>query len=44
MSVMCKMNNQCSQKKGLCSHETMMLAVMAAGVLAAIGHWVLGWF
>jgi len=30
---------------GMCIHEKMMLAVMMmAAALAAIGHWVLGWF
>jgi len=45
MSMMCKMNSQCSHIKGMCIHEKMMLAVMMmAAALAAIGHWVLGWF
>lgn len=44
MSVMCKMNSQCSTTKGMCIHEKMMLVVMMLSALAAIGHWILGWF
>ncbi len=44
MSIMCKINGQCSHTKGMCIHEKMMLTVMMAAALAAIGHWVLGWF
>ncbi|MDO9214716.1 MAG: hypothetical protein Q8Q54_15515 [Methylococcales bacterium] len=44
MSVMCKMKDSCSAKKGLCIHEKMMLGIMMVGVLAAIAHWVLKLF
>lgn len=44
MSIMCKMNSQCSATKGMCIHEKMMLGIMMVSALAATGHWVLGWF
>ncbi len=44
MSIMCKMNGQCNHTKGMRIHEKMMLAVMMMAALAAIGHWILGWF
>ncbi len=44
MSLMCKMDSKCSASKGMCIHEKMMVAVAMIMVLAAIGHWGLGWF
>lgn len=44
MSLMCKMNQACSMKKGMCIHEKMMLVIMMIGALAASGHWLLNWF
>lgn len=44
MSALCKINDSCCAKKGLCIHEKMMLGMMMVGVLAAIAHWVLKLF
>lgn len=44
MSLMCKLNGQCSTKKDLCIHEKMMMGGMMLFALAAIAHWVLHWF
>lgn len=44
MSMMCKMSDQCCATKGMCSHEKMMMVVVAMFALAAVGHWVLHWF
>lgn len=44
MSVMCKMNESCIAKKGMCIHEKMMAAVIMVGLIAGSGHWLLHWF
>jgi hypothetical protein len=38
------MNSQCSAKNGMCVHEKMMLVIMLIAAIAAVAHWVLGWF
>ncbi|OIQ91926.1 hypothetical protein GALL_261300 [mine drainage metagenome] len=44
MSLMCKMNGQCSATKGMCIHEKMMAAIAMIAIAGAVGHWVLHWF
>lgn len=44
MSMMCKMNESCSESKGMCIHEKMMVSFMMIGVLLSIGHWGLHLF
>ena len=44
MSLMCKMNGECSSTKGMCGHEKMMMVIIMVGGLGAVGHWVLHWF
>ncbi len=39
MSMMCKMNGECSHAKGMCVHEKMMAVIVMVGVIAAIAHW-----
>ncbi len=44
MSLMCKINGQCSAAEGMCIHEKMMMVIAIAAATGAIGHWVLRWF
>ncbi len=44
MSLMCKMNGECSATKGMCSHEKMMMVIAVMAVIGAVGHWMLHWF
>ena len=37
MSLMCKMNGECSATKGTCVHEKMMMVVVMIAIGAA-GH------
>ena len=34
MAMMCKMNGECTGKRGMCIHEKMMLAVMVIAMAA----------
>jgi hypothetical protein len=43
MSIMCKLDGKCSQTKGMCIHEKMMMVVAVVAMLAA-AHWGLHWF
>ena len=38
MSMMCK-NAQCSNKKGMCGHEKMMMGVMFMVVAVGVFYW-----
>ncbi len=40
MSVMCSMN-QCTRQRGMCGHETMMLAVMVMLIAGGAAYWLL---
>lgn len=42
MSVMCRMSDQCCAKKGMCIHEILMLAMVAA--IAVAGHFMFHWY
>lgn len=44
MSIMCKLNGECSQAKGMCIHEKMMAVMVMLGVAAAVAHWGLQLF
>ncbi len=39
MSMMCKMNGQCSHSHGMCVHEKMMAVIVMLGIVAAVAHW-----
>lgn len=43
MSMMCP-KEACVAKKGMCLHETVMLLMLVAIGLGALGHWVFHWY
>ncbi|HEY3326691.1 MAG TPA: hypothetical protein VGK14_05910 [Novimethylophilus sp.] len=44
MSHMCKLDGKCSETKGMCIHEKMMMMVAVIVMLGAAGHFWLGLF
>lgn len=44
MSMMCSLKGECTQNKGLCVHEKMMLVIIVLIGVGAMGHWVFNWF
>lgn len=40
MSAMCKINDSCCAKKGLCIHEKMMMSAAVLVMSAAIAYWI----